>query len=83
MQLAITVKDVVDYLYVDGVPYMGSLGNAAEDWKADIITIPADSHVIAVRGHTTALTMTLTGVSTVYIAVSFRIASLFMSYRLL
>jgi len=52
MQLAITGENVVDYLYVDGVPR--ELGFADNYRIAVIITIPADSHVIAVAGHGTA-----------------------------
>jgi len=48
LRLAITADNMVTRLYVDGV--LMSLSNA-NDWsKVDTITIPADSHVVAVEG---------------------------------
>jgi len=49
MQLAITVDNKATYLYVDGV--LTSLPNYNKWDKVDIITIPADTRVIAVKGN--------------------------------
>ena len=48
MRLAITVDNMATRLYVDGV--LMSLSNANDWTEVDTITIPADSHVVAVEG---------------------------------
>jgi len=48
MKLAITVDNIADELYVDGV--LTPLPNKNHWENVDIVTIPADTSVIAVKG---------------------------------
>jgi len=50
MRLAITGDDRITELYVDGV-LQQQLPNRRPWYRADIVTIPADTRVIAVLGH--------------------------------
>ena len=53
LQLAITVDDVATELYADGVSVIRSLPRARfNTWTiVDTLNIPADTRVIAVKGH--------------------------------
>ena len=50
MKLAITVDNVLEELYLDGVLIPQQLPNYNNWEQVDVVDIPANAHVIAVKG---------------------------------